>query len=374
MFWHKTILKLPQMIIHEAISVPYLCVSSTKNIFFNPEQQQCPENAQSMILLLSRQDDGSTALVIEWLIALRKKYIRVNSDTNRMKFVSFDIDKEELIIEQNGVRVNLAEVNSTWYRRRGFSMENISIEDTTLSKAVFRNNSHYHKTHMQSELKVMIEFIHAFVEGRSTKQIGNHSSVEVNKLKVLEAAKRCGLKIPQSFIVTTKADLVNIINTYNDVITKAISGQGVYFFTQTHHYYSYTEKIGLEQAAELPDTFFPSLFQTQIKKKYELRIFYLRGECYTMAIFSQGDKKTEVDFRKYNTKKPNRFVPYKLPAGIEQKLTKLMNELNLDTGSIDIIVDRNNEYYFLEVNPIGQFSMTSVPCNYYLEKKIAELL
>jgi D-alanine-D-alanine ligase-like ATP-grasp enzyme len=51
-----------------------------------------------------------------------------------------------------------------------------------------------------------------------------------------------------------------------------------------------------------------------------------------------------------------------------------MDNFNLNTGSIDIIKDNNGEYIFLEVNPVGQFGMTSIPCNFYLEKKIAEYL
>lgn len=51
-----------------------------------------------------------------------------------------------------------------------------------------------------------------------------------------------------------------------------------------------------------------------------------------------------------------------------------MNSLDLDSGSIDMIVDSSLTYYFLEVNPIGQFEMVSMPCNYNLEKLIAEEL
>jgi len=51
-----------------------------------------------------------------------------------------------------------------------------------------------------------------------------------------------------------------------------------------------------------------------------------------------------------------------------------MKKINLDNGSIDIIVDNNGKYYFLEINPVGQFGMVSIPCNYYLEKKIANYL
>jgi D-alanine-D-alanine ligase-like ATP-grasp enzyme len=93
-----------------------------------------------------------------------------------------------------------------------------------------------------------------------------------------------------------------------------------------------------------------------------------------MAIFSQMDDKTNTDFRKYNIKKPNRNIPFQLPKSIEKKLWQFMQELELNTGSIDIVVDKSNNYYFLEVNPIGQFGMVSFPCNYLLEKKVAEHL
>jgi D-alanine-D-alanine ligase-like ATP-grasp enzyme len=56
---------------------------------------------------------------------------------------------------------------------------------------------------------------------------------------------------------------------------------------------------------------------------------------------------------------------------IKIKLKKLMKELQLVSGSFDIIVTKTGEYIFLEVNPIGQFSQVSIPCNYYLEKRIA---
>lgn len=93
-----------------------------------------------------------------------------------------------------------------------------------------------------------------------------------------------------------------------------------------------------------------------------------------MAIFSQSNSKTCIDFRKYDAKLPNRYIPYKLPDEIECALKKVMDCLKLNTGSIDLMVDENNKYYFLEINPVGQFGMVSEPCNYLLEKRIAEFL
>jgi len=93
-----------------------------------------------------------------------------------------------------------------------------------------------------------------------------------------------------------------------------------------------------------------------------------------MAIFSQNDEQTKTDFRVYNYDKPNRCVPFKLPVEIENKLNKLMKILDFESGSIDIIYGTDNNFYFLEINPIGQIGMVSYPCNYMLEKEIAREL
>lgn len=73
----------------------------------------------------------------------------------------------------------------------------------------------------------------------------------------------------------------------------------------------------------------------------------------------------KVDFRNYNLKKVKGNVPYQLPLNIQLSLKKLVKELNLKTCSIDMLVSKDEEYYSLEVNPVGQFGMVSKPCNYY---------
>lgn len=108
-----------------------------------------------------------------------------------------------------------------------------------------------------------------------------------------------------------------------------------------------------------------------VEKKYEIRSFFIDNKFYSMAIFSQTDEQTKIDFRKYSN---NRNEPYKLPFDIENKLKSLFKKLDLNTGSIDLIVDKNDNYIFLEINPVGQYGMTSFPCNYNLEETIANYL
>ena len=136
----------------------------------------------------------------------------------------------------------------------------------------------------------------------------------------------------------------------------------------------YTELLEEGNLGKIPSTFFPSLFQEALDKEMELRIFYLKEKCYSMAIFSQLDEQTNVDFRMYNYEKGNRNVPYVIPKKLELKILKLMELLRLESGSLDFIKTKEGRFVFLEVNPSGQFGMTSTPCNYYLEEKITQYL
>lgn len=51
-----------------------------------------------------------------------------------------------------------------------------------------------------------------------------------------------------------------------------------------------------------------------------------------------------------------------------------MEAMELNTGSLDFIIDVNDRIIFLEVNSEGQFGMVDFPCNYGIHKRIAEIL
>ena len=103
------------------------------------------------------------------------------------------------------------------------------------------------------------------------------------------------------------------------------------------------------------------------------RSIYLLGNTYSMAIFTPPNTISAVDFRHYYDQ-PNMLTPYKLPIELDEKIDKLMKSLDINSGSIDFIKTPDDEYLFLEVNPVGQFGMVSKPCNYNLEKILANEL
>lgn len=119
---------------------------------------------------------------------------------------------------------------------------------------------------------------------------------------------------------------------------------------------------------------FSSLIQEKIEKEFEIRSFYLRGEFYSMAIFSQENGMTTIDFRNYDKTKPNRIVPFSLPQDVSTSLLEMSRELGIRCCSYDLILSSTNEFYFLELNPFGEFLGFSTPCNYNLDYEIAKYI
>jgi ATP-GRASP peptide maturase of grasp-with-spasm system len=189
----------------------------------------------------------------------------------------------------------------------------------------------------------------------------------------LRFAEQVGLEVPPYLLSGERGAVLAFQEKHRDIITKVIDAP-IFFLSEETSLPTYTTKVEREHILNLPENFSPSIFQKMIPKKCEIRSFYMDDTFYSMAIFSQTDDQTKVDFRKYNWKKPNRNVPFQLPESVQDQLRALMRKLDMHSGSFDIILTPEGAYVFLEVNPVGQFGMVSIPCNYYLEKKIAEFL
>jgi len=331
----------------------------------------------SKTLIISQSSDLSTNEVIRWLRFYGKKFTRINDDD--------EIVIENILINQLDTDIvltntatmekfSLKDFNSVWYRRgRARMVANKRFVENDLETYV-QNKPDVIKIlnrYSDDEASILNEFIYDYLENDVQVSVGKQSNSINNKLIHLKIAKSLGIDIPKSFVGPTSN-----FTSDGKYITKAIrDGISLSFDVHDKAYYfmMYTNIVNPIHYRN-GNSCRNMLLQKRLEKKYELRIFFFNGKFYSMAIFSQRDVKTAIDFRRYNTKKPNRNVPYNLPAELEQKLRTLMNRLKLNTGSIDMVVTKDNKFVFLEVNPVGQYGMVSYPCNYNLDSLIAQYL
>lgn len=325
-----------------------------------------------MILIVSKEKlEPTTEEVMDWIASLGGSAVRLNGDNlYEPGSVAVHIDDRQVKMEFNrqaAMPLEQTDFRVGWFRRwsdRSYA-EALAASDLpaalqSMSERILRSDENDLRDLLFSRLKVE----HWLTERGKTS---------ANKLQVLLAAREQGIEIPATLATGSRSDLLEFFRERKRIICKDLSYPFSYYQT-TEFFKSMTVEIEEEDILDLPVHFYPGLFQQLIEKRYEIRIFYLDGQCYAMAIFSQLDAQTRVDFRNYNMEKPNRNVPYRLPEELEQKIDLLMRRLGLNNGSLDFIRALDGRYIFLEVNPVGQFGMTSYPCNYYLEKKVADYL
>ncbi len=320
-----------------------------------------------MVLIFSDNDDGSTNEVIEWLNTFGTKWFRINeSDLVSLEKLIFKNNRITCFeLKINDAVVDLTQCYSYWYRR-GYL--NWSCRPKDISSIV----EHQIAQHLAAELKNLDDFVHQYLEGAKIGINAYPKSVN-NKTYYQFAAAQAGLDVPDALITTHKKEVEAFTSKPVRIITKSIN-EGLVFFNNGYAAYSQTTEIKAEDLQGFADRFFPSSVQKYVEKFAELRIFFIHDQVYAMAIFSQQNEQTKLDYRNYDLVNPNRNVPFKLPDDIKDKLVRFMNAIQLNCGSIDMILTPDNEYIFLEVNPIGQFGMVSQPCNYGLEKLIAQYL
>jgi len=315
--------------------------------------------SRNMVLIISQDNDYSTLEVIKWLKHFKVKYIRINSD-DQVHIQEWDLQKKSFIFKIEDASVNLDSISYIWYRRGklSFTLSSVVPEiNEFLKRETFSINEYLFSSQLFSEKNA----------------IGNWLLSEPNKLLVLELARQVGLRIPNTYITGSKDQALSYLENDIEYISKGI-GSNLMFQDNENIYAVYTETFTKKDLSNYKEDFFPSLIQERIPKAFEIRAFILEEEIFSMAIFSQKNQQTAVDFRKYDLVLPNRTVPFNLPSAIENKLKLLLKKLELNSASADLILSEDGEYVFLEVNPVGQFGMVSSPCNYYLEKLIAKKL
>lgn len=322
-----------------------------------------------MILIFSNNGDRSTTEVMRWLEQLGREVVRVNA-RDRLDGLTMSDDAFELEFE--GRKLASTTIDAVWYRKGDFWFsglhESVSFPaHPALAGALNRR--------LRSEAARLKEYFHTLLCAHS-RVLGHPFRSNLNKLDVLRRARAFGFDTP-SFMVTTRTDvLLSRLEGGEALVTKPIS-DGVYAWDDAYRllgYFSYTERVSKCELQKLPARIVPSLVQILVPKCFELRVFFLDGVFFPAAIFSQSDPETTLDFRKYNEKKPTRIAPFELPVIVSDRLRRLFGDLELNTGSVDMIVDDDGRFVFLEINPVGQYEWIAHACNFPIDRAIARWL
>ncbi len=197
-----------------------------------------------------------------------------------------------------------------------------------------------------------------------------------SKLIQAEVAKSFGLLIPETFQGGSEliADRYLAINKNNKICIKALEAIHLNL-AEKGTYAHYTSLFKSRPKDELTSLrMCPVILQNFLDKDLEMRITVIDEKVFTASIDTKkASEDAKVDWRHYDWANTP-FCSFDLPITIQEKLIKMNRHLDLVYGAYDLIKTTSGEFYFLEVNPQGQWLWIEDLTGLEISKSIARWL
>lgn len=117
----------------------------------------------------------------------------------------------------------------------------------------------------------------------------------------------------------------------------------------------------------------PVIFQRMVDKRSDIRVTVVGAQAYAAEILSQELEETCVDWRR-GCHPELHHQAHILPPETAEMCVSLVGALGLRFGAVDLVLDRDGGYWFLEVNPNGQWAWIENRTGLPLTKAIVDEL
>lgn len=301
-------------------------------------------------LIVSNTLDFSTDYVTAEMKNRNLKYLRINRD----RFSKYDVYYKSgfLSIKMNGITYSItpSSLKSVFFRAPVFIRSNKSY---SLDEQLYR-----------SQWSSFIRNLSVFTDAKWLNHPMYTYQAE-NKMYQLEIAKSIGLKVPQTIVTNTTSD----INDECMYVVKALdtplfhdNDNGIDTFT-----YSTVVNGASLKKSSLSEV--PVIIQEYLNEKTDVRATIIGDKVYSVQIL-QDNHGISGDWRK-TPKSQLQYLPISLPKEIKNKLLLLMKKLNISFGGVDLIIS-DGDYYFIEVNPTGEWGWIEANTEYKIHNTIVE--
>lgn len=300
---------------------------------------------RNKVLVVSSKDDLHADYIIDKCNSYGKgrSIIRLNTEDflSNCK-VSFNGERFKIKIKDSEKEFFDSEIFSVWIRRPK-PIKASGIDDTGV-------------------LGFMIDQGESFLNGlyyclsEESLWINPLNSLQRAKYKIpqLILARKVGFNVPNT-LITNRSDLAkNFFEEQQEICTKSLNRPNYYFKDEFRKFY--TQKVDKETFYKNINSIkvCPTFFEQYIEKAFDIRVVIVGDKVFAFKIDSQSDPDSKIDFRGADATKIE-HSPYKLPRDIEEKIMAFIKASNLVYSSMDLVLSKENKYYFIENNCNGQW-------------------
>lgn len=298
----------------------------------------------AMILILTADYDPHADVVTKKLKSRGLMYARFDTaDFPLRTIVNLNQNRDHIEgwIQLPEGRLDLASIRTIWYRRP---------RPCKLDPSLSPEHSRFARGECEHTLEGLWSALRCSWVSRPQK-IREAS----RKIYQLTLAAALGLNTPRSLVTADPEEARVFFDACKGkMICKPLSNS---FIEYPEHRTGiiYTRPLTRTDLSKLPALrHSPCLFQEYVPKQVELRITVIGAKVFAAEIHSQGSERTRHDWRRYDFQNTP-YYPHSLPPNVEQLCSRMVQELGLAFGAIDMILTPDGQYVFLEINPNGQW-------------------
>lgn len=293
-----------------------------------------------MILLITNKRDLTTDFIVVELRRRGRAFHRLNTEDMPQASVRFDPRAGgRWAIETSDLDLRLEDVGAAYYRRPG-APEPAGARDEATAK------------YLADEWSAVTKALWNALEGRWLSSPFAILRAE-DKPRQLAMASALGFDVPETLISNDFAAASAFVAKAgaigkplrHSLIERGDAGEVL--FTARLDPLKSMDRTAVSLA--------PVIYQREVRKAYDVRATVIGDRVFAAAIYSQDHDETEVDWRS-GTRLDLRHEAIELPADIIDKCRALTQRLDLRYGAIDLIADQDGRYWFLEINPNGQWA------------------
>jgi hypothetical protein len=190
-----------------------------------------------------------------------------------------------------------------------------------------------------------------------------------NKLRQLLIASQLGISTPMTIVSNNPNHIREFTCSSDKFVFKTFSHPTIR--RNNKEYVIYTSSVKKD---DLDDFHALSCcinyFQVEIAKRVEYRVTVVGKNVFSCEIHSQCSDRTKMDWRDYDISNTPHY-PVELPEDIAEVCRKITNILGLRYSTIDLILDSNGKYWFLELNPNGLWAWIEMLTGLPISRSIA---
>jgi glutathione synthase/RimK-type ligase-like ATP-grasp enzyme len=311
-----------------------------------------------VILIVSNARDLTTDFVVLELQRRGVPYVRLNAETLPRAAIRLGAQNaDDWSITLDDRRIDGAGVTAAYFRRPGEPEVDPGIADPS------------ERSYASTEWSALLKSLYARL---GAKWLNAPSAIVAAEDKPLQLmlAESLGFNVPES-LVTNDPEAFEAFLAEHAAVAKPLRQALLDGETEKVIFTSRIDRAKARDPRAIAMA--PMILQREVAKRSDIRVTVVGNRVFAASIESQGSAASEGDWRQGDgAALPHAAI--QLPEAVHEQCVELVRAMNLLYGAIDLIHGQDGEYWFLEINPNGQWAWIETRTGQPIAAAIVDML